>query len=31
VVGDTPAGCHDTAFWRSVAPRHVEFVARSLA
>jgi predicted esterase len=30
VVGATPAGCHDTAFWRAVVPRHVEHVARAL-
>jgi S-formylglutathione hydrolase FrmB len=30
VVGTTLPGCHDTAFWRSVAARHVEHVARAL-
>ena len=30
VVGSTAPGCHDTAYWRSVAPVHVEHVARAL-
>jgi S-formylglutathione hydrolase FrmB len=30
VVGSTAPGCHDTAYWRTVAPVHVEHVARAL-
>ena len=31
VVGSTAPGCHDTAYWRSVVPVHVDHVARALA
>ena len=30
VTGTTTPGCHDTAYWRSIAPHHVEHVARAL-
>jgi len=31
VTGTTTPGCHDTAYWRSIAPHHLEHVARALA
>jgi acetyl esterase/lipase len=31
VTGTMTPGCHDTAYWRSIAPHHVEHVARALA